>query len=251
MKFAVLIVCVSFAPLLADEQLASHAREAKAAEARHDYKKAISEYKILARLAPESPQIRTNLAIALYLDGDSAGALAECQAASGLAPDLFPPHLFAGLAWFRLGKPDQAEIELARAAKINKSDPVSHLWLGYVHMAQSRYEPAVNQFKQALAAQPDEIDALYTLGKAYLEMGRLGVEKLLKVAPDGGRAWQLAAEQCRMRGDRSKALELFRGAYQRRPDVAEIRAAIQDLNGRGSGRRSKAGGGRRRRRSFS
>src|SRR5256885_345354 len=208
MKFAVLIVCALFTPPLADDQLAAHAREAKAAEVRHDYKTAAAEYRALTRLVPDRPQIRTNLAIALYLDGDSAGALAECQAASGLASDLFPPHLFAGLAWFRLGKPDQAEIELARAIQINKSDAVPHLWLGYVHMAQSRYELAVDQLKQALTAQPDDIDALYTLGKAYLEMGRLGVENLLEVAPDGGRAWQLAAEQCRMRGDRSMALEL-------------------------------------------
>jgi len=225
MKSAVLIVCVAFAPLLADdEQLAAHAREAKAAEARHDYKKAIGEYRILTRLVPDNPQIRTNLAIALYLDGDSAGALAECQRASKLAPDLFAPHLFAGLAWFRLGTPDQAETELARAIQINRSDAVAHLWLGYVHMAQSRYERAVEELKQALAAQPDDMDARYTLGKAYLEMGRLAVEKLLEVAPDGGRAWQLAAEQCQMRGDRSKAFELYRGAYQRRPDVPEIQA---------------------------
>ena len=75
MKFAVAILCISLTALFADEQqLGEHARAAKAAEARHDYKTAIREYRALTKLVPDNPQLRTNLAIALYLDGDSAGA---------------------------------------------------------------------------------------------------------------------------------------------------------------------------------
>ncbi len=231
MKFAAAILCISLTPLFADDQLGEHAQAAKAAEARHDYKTAIREYRALTKLVPDNPQLRTNLAIALYLNGDSVAALAECQTASRLSPDLFPPHLFAGLSWFRLGKPDQAAKKLARAIQINRSDPVAHLWLGYAEVAQSRYEPAIEQFKAALGIKPDDIDALYALGKAYLEMGRMETERLLAVAPDGGRAWQLAAEQCRMRGERSQALEFFRGAYERRPDLLEIQSAIRELGG--------------------
>ena len=231
MKFAVAILCISFTPLFADEQPGEHAQAAKAAEARHDYKTAIREYRALVKLLPDNPQIRTNLGIALYLDGDSTGALTECQTASRLAPDLFPPHLFAGLASFRLGKPDQAAKELTRAIQLNRSDSGANLWLGYAEMARSRYEPAIEQFKATLATKPDDVDALYALGKAYLEMGRIESERLLAVAPDGGRAWQLAAEQCRLRGERAEALKFFHGAYERRPDLAEIQTALRELGG--------------------
>jgi hypothetical protein len=62
-------------------------------------------------------------------------------------------------------------------------------------------------------------------------MGRIETERLLAVARDGRRAWQLAAEQCQMRGERSQALEFFRGAYERRPDLTEIQSAIRELGG--------------------
>ena len=62
-------------------------------------------------------------------------------------------------------------------------------------------------------------------------MGRIETERLLAVARDGRRAWQLAAEQCQMRGERSQALEFFRGAYERRPDLTEIQSAIRELRG--------------------
>ena len=214
-----------------EEELTSHARAAKAAEERGDYSSAIREYRSLSRLLPGNAQIRANLGIALYLNGDLSEALAEFQSASKIAPDLFTPHLFSGLAWFRLSEPNRAEGELIRAIRINPSDPVAHLWLGYVYMALSKADLAVEELKSTLAAQPGNIDALYTLGKAYLELGRLETEKLLQLAPDGGRAWQLAAEQCLVRGDQSKALEFYEGAYRRRPDVLEIWQALENLKG--------------------
>ncbi|HEY3455599.1 MAG TPA: tetratricopeptide repeat protein, partial [Bryobacteraceae bacterium] len=67
MKFAAAILCISLTPLFADDQLGEHAQAAKAAEARHDYKTAIREYRALTKLVPDNPQLRTNLAIALYL----------------------------------------------------------------------------------------------------------------------------------------------------------------------------------------
>lgn len=221
----------SLAAQSVDEQTALHARQAKAAETRHDYKTAIHEYDALVRLLPDNPQIRTNLGIALYLNGDWREALGQFQSASKKSPELFPPHLFAGLSFFRLGRPDQAGVELARAIQIDASDSLAHLWLGYVRMAQSRHGDAVEQLKAVLAAQPGNIDALYTLGKAHLDLARLETEALFRDAPNGGRAWQFAAEQYRTRDNKTTALQLYEGAYRRRPDILEIRTTIQDLGG--------------------
>jgi tetratricopeptide (TPR) repeat protein len=225
------LVCVGSLFAQSAEQLALHTQKAKAAESQHDYKTAVVEYGALARLLPENPQIRTNLGIALYLSGHWSEALSEFESAIKRAPELFPPRLFAGLSLYRLGRPDRAGVELTRAIHIEPSDPLAHLWLGYVRMAQSRYLEAVEALNVVRAAQPGNIDALYTLGKAHLELARLDTEKLFRSAPNGGRAWQFAAEQYRTRGNSVKALQLYEGAYERRPDIVEVRTAIQQLGG--------------------
>jgi protein O-GlcNAc transferase len=218
-------------PQTRDDELAITAQRAKQAEAAGDYQTAIREYKSLVRRLSNNPQVRTNLGIALYLGKDPAAALSELQAASRLSPNLFPAHLFAGLAAYQLGEFEQAKDQLLRAVELDGADPLPHLWLGYTYTAEEKYDLVVDQMTSGPLSTNGDPDALYLLGHAYLCLGRQAAEQLVRIAPDGGRAWQLVAEQCRLRGDSSKALHFYQGAYERRPDLVELRDAINSLNG--------------------
>lgn len=217
------------------EDLARHAQAAKAAEARRDFPTAIREYQVLVKALPQSAELRTNLGIALYLHNSTKESVAQLRKATELAPHLFAPHLFLGLCWYRLSQPDPAVAALSRAVEINGADSNARLWLGYALTAQSRQDLAVEHFQIASKLQPTNIDALYALGTAYLELGRRETKKLLAAAPDGGRAWQLAAEQWVVRGDKAKALKFYEEALKRRPDLAELKIAIQEMGGTPAG----------------
>jgi Tfp pilus assembly protein PilF len=52
------------------------------------------------------------------------------------------------------------------------------------------------------------------------------------VAPDGGRAWQLAGEQAQLEGNQQKAREDFEQANARRPDIAELRPTLAAMGGK-------------------
>lgn len=214
-----------------DANVTALAQRAKQAEQTGDYSTAINAYRALARLLPDNPQVRTNLGIAFYLAKDNRSALDELLQVSRDNSGLFPAHLFAGLAAYKLGDRPTAEGELLRAAALNKSDPLAHLWLGYLYSDQSRYEQAVPQLQAVLSLRADDADALFTLGNAYAHLGRQRTAELVETAPDGGRTWQMAAEQCRLRGDEAKALDLYRAAYARRPDLVELRDAVRQLHG--------------------
>ena len=151
--------------------------------------------------------------------------------AIALNPNLLAPHLFGGLAWYQLSRPDAAVPELETAVRLRSSDVIAHTWLGYAYVAQSRYDAAAKQFEEASRLAPENIDAWYALGEAYLQIGKAEHPRALKLAPDGGRAWQLAGEQFQLQGDRSKALEDFEQANARRPDIAELRTAVTELGG--------------------
>lgn len=229
------IFLIGMAPLLfgqaTSNQLATHALAARQAESRNDFKTAVHEYEILAKLLPQSAEAQSNLGVALYFEDDKPDAIQTFQKAIALNPALFAPHLFSGLAWYRLSNPDAAVPELEKAVRLNGSDVIARTWLGYAYIAQFRYQKAIEELQAASQIESDNIDIWYALGQSYIEAGNEATAKLLAIAPDGGRAWQLAGEQSQLQGDHRRALELFEGAYERRPDLTQLRALIVKLGG--------------------
>lgn len=220
-----------FAQSPADD-LSMHAEHAQQAEKQGDFSTAVREYQYLARQLPRNAELQSNLGVALYFNHQWEQAIAVFHKALTLNANLLAPHLFTGLAWYQLSKPDAAVPELETAVRLRSSDVLARTWLGYAYVAQSRYEAAAKQFQEVTSLAPDNIDAWYALGQAWLEIGRQRTIALLKAAPDSGRVWQLAGEQLRSQGDRNKALADFEQANTRRPDIPELRGAVEELGGK-------------------
>ena len=221
-------------PLLAQsasEEIAAHARAAREAEQRNDFPTAVREYESVVGALPRSAEMQSNLGVALYFDHQLTRAIPVFRKAMALNANLLAPHLFSGLAWYRLSKPDAAVQELGQATRLNSSDAIAHTWLGYAYIAQSRFEPAFKQFQAACQLDPNNIDVWYSLGQTYLQIGKEATVRLLDVAPDGGRTWELAGEQSQLQGNRHQAIDNFEGAFARRPDIPELAKMITALGG--------------------
>jgi tetratricopeptide (TPR) repeat protein len=236
MLAAQLVIAASMVlPLAAQtssQAMASHAEAAQAAEKRGDFFTAVREYEYLARRLPRNAELQSNLGVALYFNHQWEQAIAVFHKALTLNANLLAPHLFTGLAWYQLSRPDAAVPELETAVRLRSSDVLARTWLGYAYVAQSRYEAAAKEFQEVTRLAPDNIDAWYALGQAWLEIGRRRTLALLKAAPNGGRAWQLAGEQLQLQGDRNKALADYEQANARRPDIPELRHAVEELGGK-------------------
>ncbi|HXF15230.1 MAG TPA: tetratricopeptide repeat protein, partial [Terriglobales bacterium] len=221
--------------LLAAQQLtpemASHARLAQDAERRNDFSTAVREYRQLARMLPGSAEVQSNLGVALYFDHELRSSIAAFHRAMAIDPGLMAPHLFSGLAWYQLSNPDAAVPELEKAVRIKATDPIAHTWLGYAYSSQTHYDAAVKQFEAASRLDPNNVDVWYSLGNAWLQIGQQATLKLLALAPDGGRVWELAGEQCLLRQDRRGALDDFKHALARRPELAELKTKIEEARG--------------------
>ena len=215
----------------APDPIAAHFHSAKEAEKRNDFPAAVREYEYLVSALPRNAGMQSNLGVALYFDHELTRSLKVFQRAISLDPKLLAPHLFSGLAWYHLSNPDAAVPELEQAVRIQPSDPVAHTWLGYAYIAQFRYDAAAREFEAACQLAPNDIDGWYALGQSYLQIGNDATLKLLALAPDGARAWQLAGEQFQLRGDKNKALDDFKEANARRPGLPELQTLITSLGG--------------------
>ncbi|MGH9515385.1 MAG: tetratricopeptide repeat protein [Terriglobales bacterium] len=212
-------------------QALTHAQAAVRAEQRGDFATAVHEYESVVRMLPINAEMKSNLGVALYFDHDLSRAIKVFGQAISRNPQLFAPHLFSGLARYRLSDPDAAVPELEKAVRLKPSDVIAHTWLGYAYNAQGSYEPALKELRKAQQLDPDNLDVWFALGQNYLEIGRQATQQLLTVAPDGARAWQLSGEQLKLKGDTKGAVENFMAALNRRPQLSEVRIQVTELGG--------------------
>jgi len=239
MLAAILVFAASAAfvetPSPQQEAQAALAERAQQAEQHDDFATAVRQYQALARQLPENAEVASNLGVALYFNHQWEQAIAVLHRAMVRNPHLLAPHLFTGLAEYQLSRAEAAVPQLAAAVRLQPSDLLARTWLGYAYAAQQQYELAVKQFTEVTRLAPENIDAWYALGQAWLQIGRRQTAALLRADPDGGRTWQLAAEQLRLQGNRAKALTDYVQAASRRPDIPELRTAIAELGGSEAG----------------
>ena len=214
------------------DDLAECQQTAQRAEEHGDFGTAVQEYEQLAKWLPHSPEVQSNLGVALYFHDDYGKAAEAFRRSLALKENLYTPHLFLGLTLAKLSQPAAAATELKKAVAINGADPMAHMWLGYEYTDISQFEAAIAQFKIAAQEKPDDLDIWYALGQSYLGLGNEETARLVRLAPDSGRVWQLAGEQFETQGNSGKALELYIGAFKRRPDLDDLRARIIALGGK-------------------
>ncbi|MGH9609242.1 MAG: tetratricopeptide repeat protein, partial [Bryobacteraceae bacterium] len=212
-------------------QIAAHAQAAQRAERQNNFSEAVRQFQYVTNKLPRNAEMQSNLGVALYFDHQLTQAIAAFHKAIALNPDLLAPHLFSGLALYRLSNPNAAVPELQRAVRVKPGDVLARKWLGYAYAAQFRYEPALKQFQAASKLDPKNIDVWYALGQTFLQIGKHATRQLLTMAPDGGRAWELAGEQEKLQGHRKAALKDFEEALKRRPDLPALRKAVTELGG--------------------
>src|SRR6266700_1309307 len=78
--------------------------------------------------------------------------------------------------------------------KKNPRSAKARIFLARAEMAQGKYEPAYKRLKEAVAAEPGNIDALYYLGVVAGILSQSEYERLYALAPDSARVHQLLAE---------------------------------------------------------
>ena len=139
-------------------------------------------------------EINENIAAAQYGLGQAAlskrsyaDAARYLEKALSLAPESNRLHYALAMAYRGLGKMDQAQSHLALSGTVGVrvSDPLVdglqdlikgarlHLIRGRTALEARRFEDAADQFRQAVAAQPDNITAHFNLGAALTQTGDL------------------------------------------------------------------------------
>lgn len=142
----------------------------------------------------DTPQ-KTSIAEAItaigrfYQAGNLNDAERLCEAVLGAEPDHHEALRWAGLIAHRQGDPLKARALLDRAQKTEPTDASVYVYWGAVEKSLDNTGGAIENYKKAMALDPDLFDAPYNLGVAYEAAGKTDAAletylKALEIMPD-------------------------------------------------------------------
>jgi tetratricopeptide (TPR) repeat protein len=206
-----------------------HAQRGNAAMQKNDFATAEIEYRAVLATSPQLAEIRSNLGIALHMQGKFDQAEREFRAAVRMNPRLFVPNHFLGKRLFQTDRYPEARRFLETASVIKPDDVETRRWLGATYIGLKEYEKGIIEFRKILKQEPQNVDALYAIGKTYTELMEQSLKRLPK-APDNLYRNLMLLEARRSDPEwRSTAKALLGRLVETNPDFPGLRVRLGNL----------------------
>jgi tetratricopeptide (TPR) repeat protein len=205
--------------------LAELATEARRALNEGDYTGAISRLERLAQLQPGAPEVHADLGVAYYFVGRYDDAIVQCREALKLKPSLSHAHYFLGASLAEGGQCREALAYLEKDYP-RLTEPQMKRVLGTdavrCNMVLKRPDRAVDFLRLLSRDVPDDPEVLYLTSHVYSELSTLASQRLLMTAPGSPEAHRFNAEVLEMQEKPNEALEEYRRVLSLNPKALEI-----------------------------
>lgn len=194
------------------------------------FDEAAAEYRAALALKPDYPEAQANLGVALARLGKYGEAIAAYEAALKLAPQLTPVLLNLGIAHYRAGQFAKAIEVFERFLQQRPDVTQARQLYGLSLTALGRDEEAIRQLEPTLDAAPPDAAVLYSLGLAYLRLGKAGFRATLERLasfPAGLPALHLLQGQAFLRDQEyEQALEELNAAAKLNSDLPRLHHSL-------------------------
>lgn len=136
------------------------------------HKEGVEAFRNALKIYPKLKLAQINLGIALFNVPDLPAAQREAQNAATLAPEAPQPYYILGLIAKLQSKPEEGLSAFQRVLKIDPNDVGTNINVGQIYSQQRKYPEAIAAFRLALAGEPYNATALYSLGQALMRAGQ-------------------------------------------------------------------------------
>jgi tetratricopeptide (TPR) repeat protein len=180
---------------------------------------------------PEDPSALAVLALSRSEQRKSPEALAAAQSALGLAPDNAYLHYVHALTLHRADRDDDARRAINEALRLDPSVEDHFTLLASIELALRNWPAALTAAEQALALNPEHVNAANLRAMALVRLGRkeeatATIDFALERAPDNAFSHANQGWNCLHRNDPKKAQEHFREALRLEPDLEYARQGM-------------------------
>lgn len=200
-----------------------HATQGDLPNAKYYFERAVA-------LAPANSKYHYNLALILHQSSETERAVRELDEAIKLGSDNPQTYMYISRLYAELGKKEQAEEALRRALREAPRDPVILSQMGDMLVAQAKWAPAIQVFRELYESSPrtaDKAQALYNLGKVYVALRDFkNAEKSLEAAYQldmmNEDALVLLADAYVQNGQAHRAVTLYKESLRVNPDNLKV-----------------------------
>lgn len=189
-----------------------------------------AEREIMLALAHRPDDVSALAILALSRSEQQKGpeALTAAETAIGLAPDNAYLHFVHALTLHRLDRETDALRAITEAQRLDPQDPDIFALRASIDLARRNWPAALDAAEQALALNPEHIDAANLRAMALVRLGRkeeatATVDFALHRAPENALSHANQGWNCLHRNDPRRAQEHFREALRLQPDLEYAR----------------------------
>lgn len=207
----------------------AHFAAAQQAQKNADYVTAEREYRAILDLRPDFAEVHMNLGLVYQLQDKISDAMTEFQRALHFKPTLAGANFFLGVDYCKNGEGIRALPYLKAAAKEDPRRPDIWSWLATALAMSGEIHAEIATLRRALDLQPQSVDLLYLLGRAYEGLGKAEVAQLQNTAPHSARSEQLLAESYAASSEWPSAVIQFQNSLASSPDTPGLRAELGEV----------------------
>lgn len=200
-----------------------HATQGDLANAKYYFERAVA-------LSPANAKYHYNLALLLHQTGENERALTELNEAIKLGSENPQTYMYISRLYAELGKPELAEAALRRALSEAPKDPVILSQMGDMLVAQAKWAPAIQIFRELYETSPktqEKAQALYNLGKVFMALkdyrnATQALESAYQIDMLNEDALVLLGEAHVQNGQAHRAVSLYKEALRLNPDNLKV-----------------------------
>jgi tetratricopeptide (TPR) repeat protein len=145
--------------------------------------------------------------------------------AISIRPDDSVLHYSRGVAYSRLGQPDQAIADYDKALSLNPEDVLAYNNRGIAYAGKEEFGLALADFDRALSLNPNDASTFNNRGKLYLSLDDLAsalaaFDQAIELDPTDAMAYSNRGATYSKLGDVQRAIEDYGSAIKHEPDYA-------------------------------
>lgn len=197
-----------------------------------NFASAEQHFKAALAIDPNLGEVRANLGLAYYANRQYQDAIPQLREALKQMPSGQTAQAFLPLSLAAVGNCAEAVQGLSRgfdSTSNTKLRRVMGLSLLRCGMQTGDSTGAIETAAKLTAVYPNDPDVLYAAGQLYAGLSNALYARLMKVAPNSSRAYQLEASVAGAEGNWKRAIDAYRRALKLQPNLEDAHLQIAIL----------------------